>query len=82
MIYISLSIILVLIILNVYQFINIRGQNIPEKVVNFGELSIKSEPKGASVKFAKIDLSGKIISNFTKLGKTPLDKNWRLFIKN
>jgi len=75
-IYISLSIILVLIILNVYQFINIRGQNIPEKVVNFGELSIQSEPKGASVKFAKIDLSGKIISNFTKLGNTPLDKKF------
>jgi len=71
---ISLSLILLLIILNVYQFVSSKEDNIPKKEVNFGKIAINSKPEGANVTFAKIDTLGNLISNYKQLGIAPLNK--------
>ena len=72
---ISLSVIALLFIMNIYQFIISKEINTPEKIINFGKIIINSKPEAAVINLAKIDESGEIISNFKKIGLTPLNQD-------
>ena len=72
---ISLSVIALLFILNIYQFINSKEVSNTQKIVNFGKIIINSKPEGAIINLATIDESGEIISNYKKIGLTPLNQD-------